>query len=104
MSVKYPNAPSYKERMKIPKKDYHIVSDLFKKYRGIRHTLLMEKNDVHVGRMVSHDYESVIIKEKLEEIKIKNDKNEHDVHFLENYPALAIKHAMGESWGTTSPR
>ena len=102
MSVKYPNTPSYKER--VPKKDYHMINKLFDQYREIHSNLLNEKRELHVEKMVSYDYDSDVIKEKFRKIKVRYDKNEHDEHFLENYPAFAIRHAKGESWGTTSPR
>lgn len=102
MSVKYPILPSHKERIR--GKDCHMINKLFDQYREIHDNLLNEKRELHVEKMVSYDYDSDVIKEKFRKIKIRYDKNEHDEHFLENYPVFAIRHAKGESWGTTSPR
>ena len=103
MSVKYPKIP-YSDTRNISKEHYYVLSDMFVRYKEIRGELQIEKNQLDVEKMVSYDYESHEIKAKFKDLIIRNANNEHDILFLENYPSIAVRHFLGESWGTTSPR
>jgi len=88
----------------ISEKYYSIVCNLNIRYKEIRGEPLHERNQLKLESLVSYDYDSHEIKDKFNALKIRNNNNEHDVLFLENYPNIAARHSIGESWGTTSPR
>jgi len=100
MSVKHPIIPS----REIPEEYCDLICDLFAQYEVIRGEIAVEKNQLRFEQIVSCDYESNKIKAKLDDLKLKNANNEHDILFLEKYPVMAVRHSLGESWGTSSPR
>jgi hypothetical protein len=88
----------------VSEKYYDVVSKLHIRYKEIRGELLHERDQLKLESLVSYDYDSHEIKDKFNALKILYNNNEHDVLFLENYPNIAARHSMGESWGTSSPR
>ena len=100
MSSKYPISPLQNERESVPKENLHIIRDMLSQYRETRGKLEIEKNQFLISRMVSYTN----VDAELNINTIKQRENEQNILFLERYPALAVRHDMGLSWGTTSPR
>lgn len=103
MSVKYPIKPD-RIHSKITIDDRKLIRTLLKKYHNIRKELFDKKNEIQIEKMMSFSLDLADIRKKLKIIKQKNNENENNILFLNNYPIIAIRHNMGLSWGTTSPR
>lgn len=100
MSSKYPISPLQNERESVPKENLHIIRDMLSQYCETREKLEIEKNQFLISQMVSYTNVNAEIKINT----LKQRENEQNILFLERYPVLAVRHAMGLSWGTTSPR
>ena len=59
-----------------------------------------KKNQFLISQMVSYTN----VDTELNINTIEQRENKQNILFLERYPALAVRHTMGLSWGTTSPR
>ena len=103
MSVKYPTKPDRIHR-KITIDDRKLIRTLLDQYHNIRKELFAEKKHLRIEKLMPFSPDLANIRKKLKIIKQKNKENEHDILFLDNYPIIAIRHNMGLSWGTTSPR
>jgi|TARA_B100000795_G_scaffold152656_1_gene114410 hypothetical protein len=100
MSFKCPISPLQNERETISKENFHIISDMLSQYDEIQRNLEIEKNQFLISQMVSYTN----VDTELNINTIEQRENKQNILFLERYPALAVRHTMGLSWGTTSPR
>jgi TATA-box binding protein (TBP) (component of TFIID and TFIIIB) len=100
MAFKFPISPLQNERESISKENSHIISDMFSQYHETQRKLEIEKNQFLVSQMVSYTN----VDTELNINTIKQRENKQNILFLERYPGLAVRHVMGLSWGTTSPR
>jgi len=100
MSSKYPIPPLQNERESVTKENSHIISDMSSRYCETRKNLEIEKNQFLISQMISY----TDLNAELNINNIKQRENERNILFLQRYPRLAVRHEMGLSWGTTSPR